>query len=246
MSAYTALARWYDELTADVPYEEFCALYGRIFAENGGIETVLDLACGTGTTTALLAERGYELIAADPSEEMLSEAQAKLLDAEYRHRPLLLRQSMEELDLYGTVDAAVCALDAVNYVSREALREAFRRLNLFIRPGGVFIFDMLGPERLRALDGTVNIDEADGLFCVWRPVVDGDCVIYGMDLFERRGAAWHRESEEHIEYIYEPEELLSFLKEAGFASAEIIVGAPMENAGRLFIKAVNGEIITHG
>ena len=246
MSAYTALARWYDKLTADVPYGEFCALYERVFAENGGIETVLDLACGTGTMTALLAERGYELIAADPSEEMLSEAQAKLLDGEYRHRPLLLCQSMETLDLYGTVDAAVCALDAVNYVQRESLREAFRRLNLFIRPGGVFVFDMLAPSRLRELDGTVNIDEADGLFCVWRPVVNGDCVVYGMDLFERRGAVWSRESEEHMEYIYEPKELLNLLLEAGFVSAEIITGAPMENAGRLFIKAVNGEIIKHG
>ena len=241
MSAYTALARWYDALTPDVPYGEFCALYERIFSETGQVKTVLDLACGTGTVTEILAAKGYEMIASDASVDMLSKAQEKLSGSDFQYNPLLLCQSMEELDLYGTVDAAVCALDAVNYVEPAVFREALRRLHLFIRPGGVFIFDILSPSRLRSLDGDVSIDETDDVFCVWRAALDGEWVLYSVDLFERRGDSWNRESEEHAEHIYEPEALLSLLRTAGFTSADIIPNAPMSDSGRIFIKAVNGE-----
>ena len=241
MSAYTALAMWYDALTPDVPYGEFCALYARIFSEIGQVKSVLDLACGTGTITGLLAAKGYEMIASDASADMLSKAQEKLYGSDFTHMPLLLCQSMEELDLYGTVDAAVCALDAVNYVEFTSLREAFRRLHLFIRPKGVFIFDILSPDRLRALDGDVGIDETDDVFCVWRMSCEDERVTYSFDLFESRGDLWSRESEEHTEYIHEPDALLKLLLASGFASAEIIPDAPMRDAGRIFIKAVNGE-----
>ena len=106
MSAYNALAPWYDSLTGDIPYHSFIEFYEAEFARDGGeFRLLLDLCCGTGTLTWLMAEKGYEMIAVDQSVEMLMEAQSKPSDA--RLRPLFLCQSAQELDLYGTVDAAI-------------------------------------------------------------------------------------------------------------------------------------------
>ena len=127
MNCYGPLASWYDQLTGDVPYEAFAAYYEAEFARAGGeFRLLLDLCCGTGTLTALMAERGYELIAVDASEEMLMEAREKT--ASLPTPPLFLLQNAEELDLYGTVDAAYCSLDAMNYLPRALLPEVFRRL----------------------------------------------------------------------------------------------------------------------
>ena len=117
MSSYQALARFYDQLTDDVGYERRADYLERLFKDCPiGVHTVLDLACGTGTLTCLLADRGYEMIGVDGSEEMLSQAQQKAWAVE-GERPLFLHQSMPELDLYGTVDAAVCMLDSINYLT---------------------------------------------------------------------------------------------------------------------------------
>lgn len=78
MSCYGPLASWYDQLTGDVPYQAFAAYYEAEFARKGGeFRLLLDLCCGTGTLTALMAARGYEMIAVDASEDMLMEAREK-------------------------------------------------------------------------------------------------------------------------------------------------------------------------
>lgn len=85
--AYGPLAAWYDKLTLDVPYEEFLSFYEREFKDDGGeFHTILDLCCGTGTLTWLMAEHGYEMIAADASADMLMEASGKA--AEVKIPPL--------------------------------------------------------------------------------------------------------------------------------------------------------------
>ena len=121
MSSYDALAPWYDQLTGDVPYSEIADFYERAFRADGGeFRLLLDLCCGTGSMTWELAARGYEMIAADRSPDMLMQAQNKRRDCAVP--PLFLCQSAEELDLYGTVDAAVCCLDGFNYIPLDALR----------------------------------------------------------------------------------------------------------------------------
>ena len=96
--AYGPLAAWYDKLTLDVPYEEFLSFYEREFKDDGGeFHTILDLCCGTGTLTWLMAEHGYEMIAADASADMLMEASGKA--AEGRVPPLFLCREAVEIDL---------------------------------------------------------------------------------------------------------------------------------------------------
>ena len=171
MSCYGALASWYDLLTGDVPYSEFADFYEKRFAENGGeFKLILDLFCGTGTLTDEMARRGYELIAVDGSEDMLMQAQSKscMLDTP----PLFLCQEASELDLYGTVDAAYCSLDGMNYIPCDELPELFHRLKLFIRPQGLFMFDIRSVEWLRSMDGQVYVDETPDCLCLWRAELD--------------------------------------------------------------------------
>ncbi|MBQ6756406.1 MAG: class I SAM-dependent methyltransferase [Oscillospiraceae bacterium] len=236
MSAYIPLAPFYDELTRDVPYSAFADLYEEVFAEYGiSAYTILDLGCGTGTLTCILAERGHEMIGTDYSEEMLSEAQEKCWEREFDVRPMFLHQSMTELDLYGTVNAAVSSLDSLNYVAPEDISEVFRRLRLFIEPGGALVFDVNRPEWFKSLDGQVFVDETDDVFCVWRADFSNDKLTYGMDIFSRAGSTWSRRQEEHIEYAHSIDFLKEKLRDNGFGEIKTRTLAGSEN--RVFISA---------
>lgn len=220
MSSYEFLAKSYDELTTDVRYALWADYLEKHFrkADIPG-NTVLDLACGTGSLTEELARRGYEMIGVDKSAEMLAVAVEKCRSLS-GEAPIFLNQSMEKLDLYGTIDACVCCLDSVNYVTRPAtLRRAFSRVHLFLMPGGLFVFDVKPPEVLEAADGEMYIDETDETYCVWRAdyAPRRRILTYGMDIFCLcEDGAWERGEEVHEEYAYTLEELEQYLHEAGF------------------------------
>ena len=204
------------------------------------MRTVVELACGTGSLTRILAERGYEMTAVDLSADMLSFAAQKCQDLPV----LFLCQDMSRLTLLEQADAVVCCLDSVNYVTCPAdLRRAFQRVHLFLMPGGVFLFDVNTPEKLRNLDGQMFMDETDDTYCVWRAEYSARRRIctYGMDLFFREGALWRREEEVHEEYAYEPRELTDYLHAAGFRDVkqygELKLRPPKPGEGRIFFAA---------
>ena len=233
MNAYGPLAFWYD-----IPYEAFVDFYEKEFSADGGeFKILLDLCCGTGTLTWLLAERGYEMIAADASPDMLMQAASKA--AEVSVPPLFLCQDASALDLYGTVDAAVCSLDGMNYIPESELPEVFHRLHLFVRPGGLLIFDIKTPEWFRSVDGSVSVDETEDMLCLWRAEFDTEenAICYGMDIFSKSGSLWRRDSEEHIEYAHSPERLAELLEIAGFENVRLCCDCPQSDGGRLFITA---------
>ena len=243
--AYENLAGCYDQFTRDVDYVRWADYLERHFARSAlPIHTVLDLACGTGSLTLELARRGYEMIGVDQSEEMLAQAAEKCRQAS-EIPPLFLHQSMDKLDLYGTIDACVCCLDSVNYVtSPQKLERAFQRVHTFLMPGGLFMFDVNTPDKLRALDGQVFLDETEDTYCVrraGRPARRRVCT-YGMDLFTLEpDGRWSRAEELHEEYAYEPDELEALLVRAGFSRikqyGERKLRAPKAGEGRIFFAA---------
>lgn len=244
MCAYASLAPLYDDLTTDVHYNEFADFYETVFKARGRqVKTLLDVGCGTGTLTCLMAKRGYEMIAADSSVDMLCVAREKAAELENITQPLFLNQSMTELDLYGTVDAAVSCLDAVNYLPPEDMGEFFELLHLFIEPDGILIFDINTPERLKSLDGYTSVDEDEDKLCLWRADFDEEenALYYGMDIFTRRGRLWQRSFEEHIEYAHDPVGLKAKLEAAGFKNVELCHRGPQHEIDRLFVLAENGE-----
>ncbi len=245
---YRALAGCYDDMTQDVEYSAWADFLETLFARSGRpVRTVLDLACGTGNMTCLLAQRGYELIGVDFSPEMLAVAAEKAAELP-GEKPMSLCQPMEELDLYGTVDACVCLLDSVNHVTvPELLHEVFRRVWLFLEPGGSLIFDIHTPDHLQGLDGEMFLDETEDAFCLWRTEYDADSRIctYAMDIFQREGGLWRREEEIHQEYAYTPEEVEAGLHQAGFVEiqqyGECRLTPPETGAARIFFWARKPE-----
>ena len=243
MSSYQQLAGAYDELTWDVGYEKRADFLEKLFRRSRiPVHTVLDLACGTGSMTWLLAGRGYELIAVDGSQEMLAAAREKSAPAEIP--PLFLHQSMPRLDLYGTVDAAICCLDSLNYLTNPRdVQRTFQRLHLFISPGGLLTFDVRLPERLAALDGQVFLDETEDTYCVWRTEYRRGLCTYYVDLFRQQGdGAWDRELEIHRQRAYTVEELTGWLEAAGFTDirtcGDMVRRSPREGEQRIYFTAI--------
>lgn len=243
MDAYHALAVSYDRLTNDVDYRSTVDFYFEILKrENFLPRTALDLACGTGSVTALLARRGLKVTGVDLSEEMLTVAQQKT--SELENMPVYACMPLQELSVPRGVDLAVCALDSLDYITDpDDCKEAIRRVYKALNPGGIFIFDVNTPEKLRAMDGQVFLDEDDDVYCVWRGEFDEQTNIcsYGMDLFQRDGNVWERSFEEHREYAYSREQLTHYLKEAGFTRIEVYADrafiAPREGEQRIYFKA---------
>lgn len=248
MGAYEALAASYDRLTNDVPYEAVVDFYFDILArEDLQPRTAVDLACGTGSVAVLLAKRGLAVAAVDMSEAMLCEASLKA--QEQGVSPLFICQPLQKLRLPRGVDLAVCALDSLDYITDpEDCREAIRRVYKVLNPGGCFIFDVNTPEKLRAMDGQVFLDEDDDVYCVWRGEFDEKTNIcsYGMDLFQRQGQLWLRSFEEHREYAYSGEQLVEYLKDAGFTNIAVYADrsfhAPAPGEQRIYLKARKGRV----
>ena len=246
MDAYHALAASYDRLTNDVDYGQTVEFYKQILAREGlRPETAVDLACGTGSVALLLARDGLRVTGVDLSEEMLTVAQQKACGLP--QPPLFVCQPLQELRLPKGVDLAVCALDSLDYIldptdCRKAIRRVYKALN----PGGIFIFDVNTPEKLRAMDGQVFLDEDDDVYCVWRGEFDKETNIcsYGMDLFQRRGGLWERSFEEHREYAYSQAQLTEFLREAGFTRIRVYgdrrFEAPAAGEQRIYFSARKG------
>ena len=248
MDAYRDLAVSYDRLTNDVDYAAVVAFYRQIL-ENEGLQpkTAVDLACGTGSVSVLLAQMGLQVTAVDMSEDMLAVAFSKAQMLE--NPPLFICQKLQELQLPRGVDLAVCALDSMDYITNPAdCAEAIRRVYKALNPGGIFIFDVNTPEKLKAMDGQVFLDEDDDVYCVWRGEFDENTNIcsYGMDLFQRQGNLWHRSFEEHREYAYSSEQLVEFLKKAGFTNIRVYGDRRLEKPDqrdlRIYIKARKGRI----
>ena len=244
MSSYDFLAGCYDRLTYDVDYSAWADYIEKHFAKTPlPGRTVLDLACGTGSLTRELALRGYEMIGADQSPEMLAEAAEKNRGAA-PIEPIFLCQSMEKLDLYGTIDACVCCLDSVNYVTDpKKLARAFQRVHLFLMPGGLFLFDVNTPEKLAGLDGQVFLDETEDAYCVWRAEFSRRICTYFMDIFrlDPSTGQWDRGEELHRERAYTVEELTAMLEQAGFSQVrtygELKLRPPRPGEQRIFFTA---------
>ena len=247
MDAYKALAVSYDRLTNDVDYEAVVDFYMQILQrENLRPRTAVDLACGTGSVAILLAERGMQVIAVDISEDMLTVAAEKSVQLD--NPPRWICQPLQQLQLPRGVDLAVCALDSLDYITDPAdCAQAIKRIYKALNPGGIFIFDVNTPEKLRAMDGQVFLDEDDDVYCVWRGEFDESTNIcsYGMDLFQREGQCWYRSFEEHQEYAYSQEQLTGFLKDAGFTHIEVyadrLFETPRPGEQRLYFKARKGK-----
>ncbi len=218
MASYNAFAPFYDRFIKPVDYKKRAAYFNSIIAPQiGEQKLLLDLACGTGSLAIALSQLGYEVIAADASPQMLSIGQQKAYEAE--EQILFLNQRMETLDLYGTIDACVCALDSLNHLTDpRALRRALSRVSLFLAPGGVFVFDMNTPYKHRHLlaDNCYVYEDGDTV-CVWRNKTDESLLTeISLDFFTLQAdGRYIRAEESFCERGYTIEQIADMLTHCG-------------------------------
>ena len=157
MSSYESFARVYDLFMDNIPYEQWCEYLTELLKEYGATDgLVLELGCGTGNMTRLLADKGYDMIGVDNAPDMLEIAMEK---KETEGQDILyLLQDMREFELYGTVKAAVSLCDSMNYIlEEEELLQVFRLVNNYLDPGGMFIFDLNTEYKYREILGEQTI-----------------------------------------------------------------------------------------
>lgn len=247
MSGYEALASFYDQLMGDVDYAARAEYLLRLMARHGCArpEMLLDLACGSGSLTKELARRGVEMIGVDGSVDMLAEAQLK--QPEDGPPILYLQQDMRQLDLYGTVSGAVCALDSLNHICHTGdLCEIFRRLALFIEPDGLFIFDVNTPYKHReVLGNNAFVFEEEEFVCVWRNrLLARTCEVdMQLDFFVENGNGYNRLTDHIRERAYTPATWKRLLREGGFEPlalyGDMTTRPPASQDERLVIVAQN-------
>lgn len=252
MDAYTGFAEVYDLFMDDIPYEEWCGYVTGLLKEYGVSEgLVLELGCGTGRMTRLLAGQGYDMIGIDVSGEMLGIAMEQNEDG----RILYLQQDMREFELYGTVRGIVSICDSMNYLTEyEDLVQVLRLADNYLDPGGVFIFDMNMPYKYRELLGEQTIAEnrEEGSF-IWENYFDEEQGLneYDLTLFIREEDGRYRKYEEtHFQRAYDWETVKRAVGEAGMELVAVYEAcsrrAPAEDSERVYFVAREIKKGNHG
>ena len=230
----------------NVPYEDWSRYVTGLLAEYGITDgLVLDLGCGTGKMTRLLADAGYDMIGVDYSEEMLEVARERQ-DEQNRDDILYLMQDMREFELYGTVRAVISICDSINYILEEDdLRHVFELVNNYLDPKGIFIFDLNTVYKYRELLGenTISENREESSF-IWDNYFYEDEMVneYDLTLFIREKDNLYRKYEElHYQKAYELEQVKRLLEEAGMefvAAYDAFTHEPVrEDSERIYIIA---------
>lgn len=279
MEAYTDFAQVYDELMDDTPYGEWCGFLVELFRKygvddvsknNGCIlksgdevkqnlsqerNSILDLGCGTGTLTELLARRGYDMIGVDNAQEMLQIAMEK---REVSGLPILyLLQDMREFELYGTVGAVVSVCDSLNYLLvEEDIVRTFRQVNNYLYPQGIFVFDFNTVYKYATVIGDATIAEnREDCSFIWENYYHEEQEIneYDLTVFVAAGgqaqdALFRRFQEVHYQRGYRLEQMREFLERAGLAFVEAVDadthGEVTDKSERIYVVARKGAETT--
>lgn len=220
-TGYSVFARYYDILTANIDYKKRADYFHGIidmFKKTEG-NILLDLACGTGSISEEMAKIGYDVIGVDYSDEMLGIALDKKFDSGLNIQYLC--QDMRKLDLYGSMDVTICALDSINHLnSIKDIKKVFENVALFSEPNGLFIFDIntLFKHRNILANNTFTY-ETDNVFCVWENtfIPDTDEVKMNLEFFElEENGLYSRSSDSFSEKAYSEETIEVLLNECGF------------------------------
>lgn len=219
MSGYSDFAAVYDSLMLNADYEKRAKYIEKLFKKYGKMPTLmLDLACGTGEFSAAFTKKGVEVIGVDISEDMLSIAREKAFDEGLDI--LYLCQAAQDLDLYGTVDGAICCLDSLNHITKKSeLEKAIQKVSLFLEPKCLFIFDVNTPYKHKnVLANNTFVLENEEVYCVWQNEYNEKTVSTDitLDIFVEGEGVYERFTENFSERAYEITDLEELLKNSGF------------------------------
>ena len=247
---YSAFAYFYDALTENISYKDRAEYFDRLIKKHGGTKNLLlDLACGTGSLSEELSRLGYDVIGVDNSPEMLSEAMDKKIESGLNIQYLC--QDMTEIDMFGTIDVTICALDSLNHLqSFEDIERTISRVSLFCEPKGLFIFDVNTPyKHEKILGDNTFVYDTEQVYCVWQNELQTDekTVEISLDFFipaSDDAPIYERESEQFTECAYSGAEWEEMLKNAGFSVLGVFDGYtenPLTDASERAVYAVRKD-----
>lgn len=208
--SFSTVAEFYDRINGEA-FEPYAEYLQTVFAMGDiPVKEVLDLGCGTGGICALLADKGYDMVALDVSPDMLMLAREK----NYGKNTLLLCQDMREFELYGTVQAVYSSFDCLNYITENKdLKEVFVLVHNYLEKGGIFAFDVNTEYRyLNTYNGRSYVYEIDNDLAVWRNAYDESERLceFEIDMFcETAKGKYIRQSETQLQKLHTHEEIMA-------------------------------------
>lgn len=223
MGGYRSFSYFYDLLTGNISYKRRAEYFDTLIKKHGGKKGILlDLACGTGSLSEEMSRLGYDVIGVDGSEDMLNAAIEKKLESGLNIQYLC--QDMTRLDMFGTIDVTLCALDSLNHLPNiEALGKTVQRVSLFCEPSGLFIFDVNTPYKHKNILGNNTfVYDLEEVYCVWQNTFskEDNRVEMSLDFFERqRDGSYKRYEDSFSEIAFEESVLDGILEKNGFEIA---------------------------
>ena len=214
---FTSLALVYDDIMADIEYDDWAAFMLRELRERGWHEgPMLDLGCGTGNATLPMLARGFTVTGVDASAEMLAVAREKA-----PHTRFVLGD-FETFEAGGPYALAYSVFDSLNNLLEPgAFAKAAANVFAHLAPGGFFMFDVNTTRGLRDLWESGRAEGWAGeVYYNWRHTFDPEVRLARVDAFCLKGTTAF--TEVHYERPYDPPELRELLGGAGFASVEVI------------------------
>ncbi len=219
MAGYNAFSMFYDELTSNIDYAKRAEYFDTLINKHGGKKGILlDLCCGTGSLSQQFAMLGYDVIATDASMQMLNIALDKKADNGLNIQYLC--QDMRKLDMFGTIDVTICALDSLNHLpSIDDVKKVFERVHLFCEPGGLFIFDVNTIfKHKNILGNNIYTYDMKNVFCVWENtyIAEKQRTDIDLNIFAKDGNCYQRYIESFSEHAFELDAIEKALKQVGF------------------------------
>lgn len=244
VNSYKRFAEVYDQLMTDIPYEDY-ATWILDYAPVAHNRRLLDIGCGTGTMSLLLAQAGYDVAAIDLSEEMLAIASERAQAMGY-HIPFAA-MSMSELQGFSDLDVAIIPIDSLNYVrATEDVIKTFDAVYAALKPGGQLFFDVHSTFKTDVIfmEGPFTYDE-DGVSYVWHAdcgdaphSVESDITFF----VETESGLYERFDEHHYQRTYAPQQYFEWLQKAGFTQIEVTADFDhhddLDECERVFFRAV--------
>ncbi|HHX11558.1 MAG TPA: class I SAM-dependent methyltransferase, partial [Clostridiales bacterium] len=247
MGQYTSFAAVYDMFMDNVPYDQWTDYLVHLLNKYGIHEgLILELACGTGSMTRRLSNKGFDMIGIDSSEEMLTIARDKSADKD--SSILYLCQDMREFELFGTVAAVVSVCDSMNYItSEEDLLDIFKLVNNYLDPKGLFIFDLDTEYAYKEIiaDQTIAESREEGCF-IWENTYYEEEMINQIDLTlfipaeeKNSNNLFVRQEETHYRRAYSIDTIKRLIEKAGMewvtAFHTLSEDAPRKDSERIYV-----------
>lgn len=223
MSGYRSFSYFYDMLTENISYKQRAEYFDMLIKKHGGKKNLLlDLACGTGSLSEEMSRLGYDVIGVDGSDEMLNSAIEKKLESGLNIQYIC--QDMTKLDMFGTIDVTICALDSLNHLpDLAAIENTVQKVSLFCEPSGLFIFDVNTPYKHKhVLGNNTFVYDMDEVYCVWQNTYSeqDNLVEMSLDFFERQeNGSYKRYEDSFSEIAFDENVIDDILVKSGFEIA---------------------------